>query len=238
MTTKVVSPLPINKQFSNSSGILKPEYMSTVAVAAGYSHSLFIFENKGVFCFGVLSSDLLACSGHGNCTSVDRCRCDHGYIGDNCEVVTCFGFPSAAFPNHTGCSSHGECVAVDRCECDPGRTGTQCELNVCFSKSETDPLVCSGHGYCVSPGVCICDMGYNGTQCETPQCFGQLSNDSMVCSGHGYCVALDQCICDTGYSGTQCEVPQCYGIAAPDRSVLRWEWNLYLTRLLFLPGRR
>jgi hypothetical protein len=68
----------------------------------------------------------ISCSGHGDCTYMDICKCDKNYFGPNCELASCF---SKTALDPTVCSGHGSCVKHDYCDCNSGYAGAACDIH-------------------------------------------------------------------------------------------------------------
>lgn len=84
-----------------------------------------------------------ACNAHGN-LRFDRCFCDPGWIGAQCER------PEPP-PN---CGDHGA-ASNGRCRCAPGWTGRSCE--------KPPPACVNGK---LAHGKCVCDQGWSGNACD------------------------------------------------------------------------
>jgi hypothetical protein len=173
-------------------------------------------------CFAVAYNEYeYVCSGHGTCYKWNKCDCDDGYEGDQCQdyVPMCNG---VRFDDPFVCSGYGECLGeTQTCDCHVGYTGIDCEYAICNGYTNEDPAVCSGHGSCDTLEFCTCDEGYDGAYCEdcvdgytgypdcsSPlMCFGIPFDDENACSGHGECIEPDKCECNCMYDeGDQCEI--------------------------------
>ncbi|XP_052236313.1 multiple epidermal growth factor-like domains protein 10 isoform X7 [Dreissena polymorpha] len=169
------------------------------------------------------------CSGHGHLDHHShQCVCEHGWGGDNCELVTDCGHHghlsgSICVCDHgyagTTCDVlciHGHHDEHDqtKCHCDPGWTGKQCDHNAATTtkttatytttRTPTTPAECSGHGHLDHHAHhCVCNHGWNGTHCEHPSCGNGNWNGS-------------QCVCPNGLTGAHCEI-HCknHGIQSP-----------------------
>jgi alpha-tubulin suppressor-like RCC1 family protein len=188
--------------------VLITSYASRTAdlMTAGRFHSLGLFTGQS--CFNVLSDDYQSvCSGNGTCYNVDRCKCNAGFSGINCEFTSCSGLNQTA---SNVCSGHGDCKYLNQCFCHQGNwMGQQCEYDACFGMASNDPAVCSRNGACIAPGNCSCAHGYVGNECQLTMCHGRNSSDPKVCSGKGFCYSPDVCLCFTGYTGGNCSYPIC-----------------------------
>jgi alpha-tubulin suppressor-like RCC1 family protein len=112
-------------------------------------------------CFNKTSG--MACSGNGTCTAPDRCSCNLGYVGLQCEVWSCGGIYNN---NSSVCSTNGTCVAPNLCNCNYGYNGSNCESWKCGGIAMNNSTVCSSNGQCIMPSVCVCKPGYyNDTIC-------------------------------------------------------------------------
>jgi len=162
------------------------------------------------------------CSGHGKCVNYNKCHCDKGYYGEECQFTTCFG-TNSTHPNV--CNGRGICIEKDTCSCSTYPStptlwgGPECQYPKCFGKLSTENGVCSNHGNCIAPDECQCNSGYAGDFCQLAICFGKVSNDPTVCSSRGYCTQPNQCICNEGYIGEECQIPICFDKNATDESV-------------------
>ena len=128
------------------------------------------------------------CSGHGSCSSHDKCQCWANWDGADCSLRKCaYGNAWATFEHDTDphyyaeCSNKGLCDRTSGlCKCFEGYTGRACERSVC-------PNDCSGHGKCrmvkelsevgtytdwdaEKIQACVCDGGWMGPDCASRIC--------------------------------------------------------------------
>ncbi|RYE84918.1 MAG: hypothetical protein EOO65_01375 [Methanosarcinales archaeon] len=112
-------------------------------MAAIITYSLLLAMCRGVV--GAVAGSV-ACSGHGDSTSVDTCNCHASYYGANCELQVCAsgspwfakpsgdddGTPSLAHATAVECSHQGVCNATTGfCTCFDGWTGSACDIRTC-----------------------------------------------------------------------------------------------------------
>ena len=158
-------------------------------------------------CFGKQSGQTGVCSSRGMCISSNKCSCNVGYSGTECQTTHyCYGIRSI---DSNVCSSHGYCYSPDTCTCVNGYSGYKCQtLNYCYGKLHSDPFVCSGNGKCTLTDYCLCDSGYTGTECHIASisCYNIDSMSKNVCSGHGTYTSKDTCKCEKGYEGNACNI--------------------------------
>jgi hypothetical protein len=83
------------------------------------------------------------CSGHGH-HDFDRCLCDPGWAGAECDAPE----------KPLDCGDHGK-ATHGWCVCEPGWKGRVCQ---------TAPMTCT-HGK-VAHGKCVCDPGWSGDACS------------------------------------------------------------------------
>ncbi len=76
-------------------------------------------------CFGVRNHLDTACSRHGYCVGFDQCRCEDGWLTDDCSITHCFGITSN-IPDVV-CSGRSTCVNHNECECNDGFRGHKCQ---------------------------------------------------------------------------------------------------------------
>jgi hypothetical protein len=162
-------------------------------------------------CYGISESDISVCSGKGYCIAPDICKCEYGYVGNNCEDISCFGYSTR---DTSVCSARGNCTGIDVCVCEEGFTGENCQFVLCGGVPSHDSSVCGGNGVCDTPNSCSCDSGYGGIECGTEMAFCFTHDD---CS-NGTC-SNGWCACTPGYDGPNCEEWYCYGVKYNDPSV-------------------
>jgi alpha-tubulin suppressor-like RCC1 family protein len=115
-TTHRYSPVAMNITLPAGSNIL--------ALSTGGSSTMIILN--GTFCYGILSTEPIVCSGKGICSANDTCSCNEGYLGNKCQVTQCFGVLSNA--TASVCSGKGSCIAYNSCYCNPTYIGTLCNI--------------------------------------------------------------------------------------------------------------
>ena len=180
-------------------------------------------------CNNLTQGDSDVCNGRGECVAQDRCNCEEGYYGYDCEsestsvVYTCFGISG---DNPTVCSGNGICYGTDQCACINNYIGYDCNDTcptgdeiTCQDISADDPTVCNGHGECIADGVCSCEDTYTGKWCQRWYCYGIFRRKRWACGWHGECVATDTCECDDGWMGDDCDIPICFEIPGNDPTV-------------------
>nr|XP_048278720.1 integrin beta-2-like protein isoform X2 [Myodes glareolus] len=144
------------------------------------------------------------------------CRCNSGYIGENCECQT-QGQSSQELQRSCRkdnssivCSGLGDCIC-GRCECHTSDIankvifGRYCECDN-TNCERYEGQVCGGpqRGSC-SCDQCVCKEGYEGSACQCRRSTeGCLSKNLVVCNGHGQC-RCNRCECDPGYQPPLCE---------------------------------
>ncbi|GKT34464.1 hypothetical protein ADUPG1_007815, partial [Aduncisulcus paluster] len=158
------------------------------------------------------------CGSNGTCVGSNKCLCDSGYSGDQCEEYSC-GDPL----NPCSGSTNGQCIMVDythhECACEIGWNGDDCGAVGCpiVTSTDGDPVAsCGEHGTCVlsDTGVsaCECDPGWSDeSYCSS---LNGLCGSDTICSDHGSCIYdsssnVDVCKCLDGWSGTSCENVSC-----------------------------
>jgi hypothetical protein len=114
-------------------------------------------------CFGKNTSNPDVCSGRGICFDNNKCSCEPGYTGDNCQYNICFDVSSA---DSKVCSGRGSCIAPNICTCRVGSSGENCQSYVCFGINSTDANVCSSVGACVNIDQCSCSFRQLGYNCQ------------------------------------------------------------------------
>jgi len=102
---------------------------------------------------------------HGKCTSFNKCECEKGWKGEDCNKVDC-----------ANCV-YGQCIFTQNgpsCICYQGWEGPSCHLPICFPRCQS--------GTCISPNVCECKKGFVGIACERLE---------SIC-GDGFCSKVDE----------------------------------------------
>eukprot|EP00656_Telonema_subtile_P042933 TRINITY_DN48_c0_g1_i1.p1 TRINITY_DN48_c0_g1~~TRINITY_DN48_c0_g1_i1.p1 ORF type:complete len:989 (+),score=284.89 TRINITY_DN48_c0_g1_i1:141-3107(+) len=159
-----------------------------------------------------------------------RCSCNTGFYGNQCEKKMCPGSGQALYMSKDAdgqrnpgvCSSHGNCDSdTGTCaKCDEGfyhGDKQACELKHCpVSLGGALDEKCSGHGTCdTKRGTCACQEGWSGPGCENKSCPNSNGvlypfDSSNACNGRGACdVKSGQCACSQPYYGDACEKSNC-----------------------------
>jgi hypothetical protein len=226
-------------------------------------------------CYDVLYNNTnVVCSGKGNCTFPDNCKCNNnlivglncescanGYYGNNCNSPICNGIQQ---DNSTVCSGRGNCTSPNNCKCNNnlivglncescanGYYGNNCSFPICNGVQQNNSTVCSGRGSCILPNNCKCNNnlivglncescanGYYGANCNFPICNGIQQDNSTVCSGRGSCTSPNNCKCNNnlivglncescanGYYGDNCSFPICNGVQHDNSTVCSGRGN-------------
>jgi hypothetical protein len=145
-----------------------------------------------------------ACSGHGECTALDKCICHSNFQGVGCSERVCpfsIGW-SAVQWGPTPRENHATSTVSAVARGDPTHGYTEC----------------GGRGVCDrTSGECQCDPGFEGRGCSRMSC-------PNGCSDHGTCKYINrmndnlvswdsamtqQCHCDPGYTGYDCSERMC-----------------------------
>ena len=137
------------------------------------------YESKGEIC------NLRNCNGHGNLNK-DKCTCDGGWTGPNCETSICN-------QNQVYDSKTKSCICkTDDTSISPYNRyyGPECILYHCNLKSEYK-----------DNGTCDCSKDSCGKYCQYTR--------SNICNGNGKPSCNDNgiftsCVCDNGWTGTNC----------------------------------
>jgi hypothetical protein len=130
-------------------------------IACGWTNS-FILHSKST-CFGKNSSHPNVCTGRGICYDRDKCSCEPGYAGVECELNICFGVISS---NPDVCSGRGNCIAPNNCSCKTSANGENCQNYLCYGVNSTDSTVCSSAGSCLNIDSCNCTFRNLGNNCQ------------------------------------------------------------------------
>ncbi len=72
--------------------------------------------------FNGSSSDI--CSGHGQCQSLNHCKCNSGYTVYEFQLISCYGLNQTL---SDVCSGNGMCIGPNTCQCNAGYTGDDCQ---------------------------------------------------------------------------------------------------------------
>ncbi len=116
--TNRISPVLMN--------IILPAGSNIVSMSFGSASTVLLLN--GTFCYGILASETIVCSGKGVCSANDTCTCNSGYLGTKCQITQCFGILSNV--TASVCSGKGTCVAYNSCYCNLGYTGVTCNTTI------------------------------------------------------------------------------------------------------------
>lgn len=155
-------------------------------------------------CYGLMQNDSRVCNNrNGTCGSFNRCTCNDGYFGNQCEIPICYGKQA----NDSSVCNFGTCIKPNLCVCSKGWEGLNCTAFHCNELNN-----CNGNGVCAGPNTCLCNADkWIGSNCSIPICFGKAASDPQACNGNGHCVS-NMCNCKPGYQGNQCQFTTCANI--------------------------
>ena len=198
-----------------------------IVVVDGYKEEIHYEKNRTrVCCKGYAEARnkcVPVCSNaclHGRCISPEKCDCEPGYSGQNCDSKhTCpKGKKGKNCDQPCSCKNDARCDAVSgECICRPGWTGQDC----------TDPCPPGYHGFrCLDEcrcsnnadcdpvnGRCKCKPGWKGQHCEI-ECTEAENGciQGCYCDHGGYCnLTTGLCRCPPGYTGDYCSDACPYG---------------------------
>ncbi|EGT50408.1 hypothetical protein CAEBREN_24146 [Caenorhabditis brenneri] len=145
----------------------------------------------------------LKCNLRGRCVAPNKCKCFHGYLGDQCTECLV----------KEGCQN-GTCEVVNgwtrpsTCKCHEGFYGDLCDkVDMCFYARPCRNGVCNPTNTTDYGFQCSCDQGYTGIRCDKSVQEFDCSLDD-VCKNGGTCIQFEnvsRCRCPIGFSGKRCE---------------------------------
>ena len=155
--------------------------------------------------------DTEKCYGRGRCNYDekgklnDKCTCDEGFSGNNCELCTGTGKNCSC---NEGCNGNGKCADDGSCDCQCNYGGVTCEV---YYEKCVDDEFCRNGGCCERAPekeayTCKCKAGFYGDQCMYSE-EKRAECDEGQCSGKGVCSFHKSgitCLCDPKFSGEQC----------------------------------
>eukprot|EP01080_Neovahlkampfia_damariscottae_P010539 gene10539-3059_t len=131
------------------------------------------------YCYNKSNFNPNVCSSNGICKLNNKCECNKGYYGNECEFMECFN------QTDNRCSSNGNCTKPNICECKRGYAGLICSNIICFN--ESNPLnTCSSKGNCTKPDTCECKDGFIGKNCEIELKVSKLFNSTIASLSSSY----------------------------------------------------
>ncbi len=156
-----------------------------------------------------LSCDKINCGSNSRCIDTIGCLCDHGYVGESCDIPLL----SLDLCDSKPCSNNSDCTSSHSgftCTCQTGFTGTTCNqitnsyINGCYRNPCLHGGVCSLNDN--SSYKCTCPNGYTGNQCEV---FLYTRECPTECEGCFYSNYQTKCVVTSPTS--DCQDIMCLG---------------------------
>ncbi|PAV70450.1 hypothetical protein WR25_18947 isoform C [Diploscapter pachys] len=179
-------------------------------------------------------SNTFWCNDHGTCTIEDginnniSCKCDEGYIGNNCSVSCSKEQCNAGIPNDQNgtCTcicplgfynnSDSNCVKIeDFCNatnCHNGKcndTAQKCDCDLGYLEPFCIEYQCEQPNEVFDGSACVCneDDGFYGPDCS----LNAVNCSDILCWNGGTCdnssIGSKRCICSPNWTGTNCSEP-------------------------------
>lgn len=174
-----------------------------------------------------LQCDQIDCGVNGECiesNNVIGCQCDHGYIGESCDIP----LESHDLCQSNPCNNGGICTYSHvgfTCTCQTGFTGQTCSQPVNDLNSQQEGChnnPCLHGGQCTEPvnnsssHHCSCPEGYAGQECEI-----FVYNDACPSECDGCIYSSDRVHCIAPPITITCTSSSCSGnISCPEGSAL------------------
>ncbi|XP_066156668.1 protein draper-like isoform X2 [Euwallacea fornicatus] len=170
----------------------------------GYSKNLA--EN---LCVPECSNDCF----NGHCVAPNKCQCNQGFGGDNCNVTCPHGRYGENCSSTCNCPIQARCDPSNgECHCNPGFTGYHCEdrcVSGTYGNNCTKECKCE-NGYCHHvTGNCQCHPGYKGYSCDKlcPKGhYGEYCELKCKCQNSNETCnhVTGTCLCNDGWTKPDC----------------------------------
>ncbi|XP_066249921.1 protein draper-like [Euwallacea similis] len=150
---------------------------------------------------------------NGNCIAPNKCQCNQGFGGENCDITCPNGRYGQNCSNICDCPVQAHCDPFNgNCHCNPGFTGNFCEdqcVSGTYGINCTEKCKCE-NGYCHHvTGSCQCHPGYTGYSCDKPCLngyYGEYCGLKCNCqNSNETCNHISgTCICNDGWIKSDC----------------------------------
>ncbi|XP_060593463.1 multiple epidermal growth factor-like domains protein 11 isoform X2 [Ruditapes philippinarum] len=165
------------------------------------------------YCIPKCTDNCYANKTQGYCVLPDKCKCEPGFKGANCQSGCASNQWGPDCSNTCQCGTHGSCDPTNgNCVCHIGYTGNDCSTKCynSFGLNCVHSCVCENGATCDHVnGKCTCAPGYFGAYCHK-QCDPSTSGEegceqTCPCQNNGVCDSISgACICPPGVKGEFC----------------------------------